>query len=149
MLIHPTILSISFTHNHPLQSAHALSFRPISKGHSASSAHHWHETKLFLDHGEDQTILADREINPTKPDFYRLYDEWRKKELGSDQGKPMFEQMNAEIAAYNDANSGNGGRAAMHIFKGAPSFSSESDPETDGDDALKQKRAKNLRESNQ
>ena len=61
----------------------------------------------------------------------------------------MFEQMNAEIAAYNDANSGNGGRATMQIFKGVPCFSSESDPETDGDDAPKQKRAKNLRESNQ
>ena len=76
LLTHPTVLSISFTHNHPLQSAHALSFRPISattkqmifkyfsKGHSASSAHHWHETKLLLDHGEDQTILADRKILP-------------------------------------------------------------------------------------
>ena len=117
-------------------------FEYFSKGHSASLTHHWHETKLLLDHGEDQTILADREINPTKPDFYRLYDEWRKKELGSDQGKPMFEQMNAEIAAYNDANSGNGGRATMQIFKGVPCFSSESDPETDGDDAPKQKCAK-------
>ena len=117
-------------------------FEYFSKGHNASSAHHWHETKLFLDHGEDQSILADREINPTKPDFYRLYDEWRKKELGSDQGKPIFEQMNAEIAAYNDANSGNGGRANMQVFKGAPCFSSESDSEADDDDAPKQKRAK-------
>ena len=71
-----------------------------------------------------------------------MYDEWQKKELGSDQGKPMFEQMNAEIAAHNDANSGNGGRATMQIFKGAPCFSSESNPETDSDDAPKQKRAK-------
>ena len=117
-----------------MQSAHTLSFRSISaitkqiifeyfsKGHNASSAHHWHETKLFLDHEKDQTILADREINSTKSDFYRLYDEWRKKELGSDQGKPMFDEMNAEIVAYDDANSSNKGRTALHIFKGTPYF---------------------------
>ena len=56
---HPTILKISYNHNHPIESAHALSFWLISsktkqpifeyfqKGHSASSAYHWDEMKLF------------------------------------------------------------------------------------------------------
>jgi len=97
---HPTIFKISFSHNHPIESAHVLSFRPISdgtkqkffeyfhKGHSASSAYHWHETKLFLDSGENQMSLVDRAVNPNKSDFSHLYEEWRKSELGIDNGKP-------------------------------------------------------------
>ena len=156
LITHPTFFSISFTHNHPLESAHVLSFRPISaeirqtifkyfsKGHTASSAHHWHETKLLLDHEEDQSILADREINPTKPDFYHLYDEWRKKELGPDQGKPLFDQLEVEIAAYNNANSDSGGKAAIQIFKGLPNTSSESDSEVETSAPPKPKRIKKV-----
>ena len=85
LLTHPAVLKVMFNHNHPLSSAHALSFRPISpetkelflelfrKGHTAASAHHWHETKLYLDGCEDQIILDDRAINPTKSDISRLY----------------------------------------------------------------------------
>ncbi len=74
---HPTVLKIVFNHNHPIESAHSLSFRPIvditkeaffelfRKGHTASSAHHWHETKLFLDSCEDKLLIADRATNPT------------------------------------------------------------------------------------
>ena len=70
-----------------MNSAHVLSFRPISdevkenylelfrKGHTAVSAYHWHETKLYLDGGEHQTLLADRASNPTKSDISRLYGE--------------------------------------------------------------------------
>ena len=65
-----------------------------------------------------------------------------KKELGSDQGKPMFNQMNAEIVVYNDANSSNGGRAALQIFKGVLCFSSDS--ETDSEDGPKPKHAKKI-----
>ena len=80
---HPTILKITYNHNHLIESVHVLSFRPISsktkqlifeyfqKGHSASSAYHWHETKLFLDSGEDQSALVDRDKNPTKSDFMK------------------------------------------------------------------------------
>ena len=155
LLTHLTILKISFTHNHPLDSAHVLSFRPISaetkelifeyfcKGHSVSSAHHWHETKLFLD-SDDQLTLADRNNNPTKPDFSRLYDEWRKKEMGSDNGKSMFNQLETEISTYNDANCSNGGKAIMQIFKGV-SDSSESELESENDDLPKKKRKKKMK----
>ena len=85
----PTILKIFFNHNHPIESANTLSFRPVSnemkqkifeyfqKGHTASSAYHWHETKLFLDSGEGQLSLVDRAVNPTKSDLIHLYEEWR------------------------------------------------------------------------
>ena len=79
------MLRVIFNHNHQIDSAHALSFRPISletrnsflelfrKGHTAASAHHWYETKLYLDGDEDQPLLADRATNPTKSDVSRLY----------------------------------------------------------------------------
>ena len=73
------------------------------KGHTAASAHYWHETKLYLDGGEDQTLLADRATNPTKSDVSRLYTEWQKQELGDDNGKEMFDKLHTEIDAYNDA----------------------------------------------
>ena len=93
-------------------------FDYFHKGHSASSAHHWHETKLLLDSGDGQLCLADRNINPTKSDFSRLFDEWRKQDMGSDNGKAMFDQLEAEISAYNVANSSTGRRAIMQVFKG-------------------------------
>ena len=115
------------------------------KGHSASSAHHWHETKLLLEYDqENQSLLADRNINPTKADFYRLFEEWRKKDLGPDQGKPQFDQLNSEIAAYINAYSIEGGKAAIHIFKGLPVVSSDSDSEADGDATPKKKKAKKV-----
>ena len=150
LITHPTVLRISFIHNHPLESAHVLSFRPISletkemifdyfrKGHSASSAHHWHETKLFLDSGDGQLCLADRNINPTKSDFSQLFDEWRKQDMGSDNGKAMFDQLEAEISAYNVANSSTGGRAIMQVFKGT-SDCSESEIESENDEPPKKK----------
>ena len=90
LLTHPAVLKVTFNHYHPFNSAHALSFHPVSpetkdlflelfrKGHTAASAHHWHETKLYLDRCEDQILLADRATNPTKSDISRLYAEWQK-----------------------------------------------------------------------
>ena len=141
---HPTVVQVTFNHNHPLASAHALSFRPIApetkeifyelfrKGHTASSAYHWHETKLFLDGGEDQALLADRAFNPTKPDISRLYNEWQKKELGSDNGKPMFDSLQCEIEAFNETCGKLGGKAKLQCFQAGPqiSDSDSDDPES-------------------
>ncbi len=100
---HPTVLMIVFNHNHPIESVHSLSFRPnaditkqsffelFRKGHTASSAPHWHETKLFLDSCVYRLLIADRATNPTNLDISGLYIEWQKKELGADNGKPLFD----------------------------------------------------------
>lgn len=52
LLTHPTVVKIIYNHNHPIDSAHVLSFHPIApetkeifyelfrKGHTASSAYH-------------------------------------------------------------------------------------------------------------
>ena len=148
---HPTIFKISFDHNHPIESAHVLSFCPVSnetkqkifeyfqKGHTASSAHHWHETKLFLDSGEDQSALVDRDKNPTKSDFNRLYEEWRKSELGSDNGKPMFYRLQTEIEAYNTAMGGKGGHAILQRYEGKVKQSDSEDPLDSDQDSPKTK----------
>lgn len=56
---HRTKIQLLFEHDHPLTSAHALSFRPVSdetkqkyyklfqSGHSAVSARHYYETTLM------------------------------------------------------------------------------------------------------
>ena len=77
----------SFNHNHPIHSAHVLYFLETKekfvelfwKGHTAASAHHWHKTKLYIDGGEDQVLLADRATNSTGSYINRLYIEWQKK----------------------------------------------------------------------
>ena len=149
LVSHPTILQISFTHNHPLESAHALAFRPIApetkeeffemfrKGHTAASAFHWNETKLYLDGGEDQVSLADRAVNPTKKDVSRLYSEWQKRELGSDNGKSLFDRLDIEISSYNEANSETGGKAKLQRFE-----KDAADSENDTDDDLEPPKTK-------
>ena len=151
LVSHRTVLKIVFNHNHPIDSAHALSFRPIAvetkesffelfrKGHTASTAHHWHETKLFLDSGEDQLLIADRATNPTKSDISRLYREWQSKELGADNGKPLFDRLSKEISSYNEAHSTSGGQAKLRYYKGV--VCSDEDSDTD-DSSCKKKKSK-------
>ena len=143
LVSHPSILQITFTHNHPIESAHSLSFRPIDletkecffklfrMGHCASSAYHWNVTKLFLDGGDDQLLLAERATNPTKSDVSRLYDEWRKKELGPDNGKKLFDKLEMEIPSYNEANLENGGQAKLQVYQNesVPFYDSDSESE--------------------
>ncbi len=107
-MTHPTVVQIIFNHNHPIDSAHVLSFRPIAPETNMSFFAKGTQlllliigTKLnfYLDGGEDQILLADKAFNPTKPDISRLYGEWQKKELGSDNGKLMFDKLQTEIEA--------------------------------------------------
>ena len=67
LVSNPAVIQIQFNHNHPIQSAHTIPISPetkkaflkqFCKGHSASSAHHWHETRLLLNGNEDQLMLA-------------------------------------------------------------------------------------------
>lgn len=143
LVTHCTIIEITFNHNHPLDSAHVLSFLPVApeikqlffdlfqKGQTASSAYHWNETKLYLDGGEDQISLADRAKNPTKSDVSRLYSEWQKLEHGSDNGKSMFDKLENEIETYNEACGKLGGKAKFQYFEAAQSESSDSDTSDD------------------
>ena len=71
------------------------------KCHTATSAHHWHETKLCLDGGEDQTLLIEQPIQQS--DVSWLYTEWQKRELGDNGnmwqylGKPALPEIHGHL----------------------------------------------------
>ncbi len=133
LLSHKAVLRLEFTHNHPVFSAHALSFRPVhgatkekiftlfSKGHSAASARHAYETELVLQCVEDgrdvQRLLADRAMNPNVKDYSRFYNEWRKNEMGEENGPGMFTQLQAEVEIYNKQNESRGGKAKIQLYE--------------------------------
>ena len=85
---HHCEITLNYNHNHPLKSAHALSFRDISSatiqelnqyfeaGHSASSAKHAHES-LMSEQNEVEQKLSDRALNPNYQDVQRLFYKWK------------------------------------------------------------------------
>ena len=96
LLTHTGVLKLVFIHNHPITSAHALSFRDISEetkqalyslfelGHSPSSARHAHEQALYIQaesEAEAQLCLADCAHNPLIQDICRLFIKWREATL--------------------------------------------------------------------
>ena len=59
-------------------------------------------------------------------------------ELGDDNGKGMFDQLQAEIGAYNDTCGTLGGKAELQCFQGA-SVSESDDSEAENDHPPKKK----------
>ena len=116
---HRCVLKLVWNHNHPLSSAHTLSFRPIGQdtlqrynhyfhlGHGASSARHYHVQKLQIENDEDkiQQLLADRSINPNESDVHRVFRAWRERNYGKDNGKEMFDKLQELVDNYNSENS--------------------------------------------
>ena len=116
-------VDIKHTHNHLVNVADALRFRPIAEdtkakyydlfkqGHSPSMEY---ETNLtFMDNPH---LLADRNINPKISDVYNLFNKWRKTNLGERTGKQLFTDLEQRIHAYNDLHKDNGGKAVVHRF---------------------------------
>ena len=50
-----------------------------------------------------QYTLADRALNPSAQDVCRLFQQWQEKHYGKDDGKPLFERLQAE-AEVNEFN---------------------------------------------
>ena len=71
--------------------------------------------------------MADRATNPTKTDISRLYQEWRSKERGADNGKAL---LDAEITSYNAAHFSQGGQAKLQVFQ-CEASSTDSDSEAE------------------
>ena len=122
---HPCEIQLHYHHNHPTESAHALSFRDVSEstkeayyryfqnGHSAATARHHHELKfsrfnllLSLPKDEIEPALADRSINPQPNDVSRLFLKWRETQHGPANGDKMFECLEAEVKRYNSETGG-------------------------------------------
>ena len=116
--------------DHPIISGHALSFRPVStetrqtffellsNGHSASSARHTHE-HLLMDAATDELkryALADRDTNLSTQDICRLFQQWREKQYGKDDGKALFEWLQAEVNKYAKHREQNG-RAVLQWYE--------------------------------
>ena len=117
---HPCEIQLHYHHNHPTESAHALSFRDVSEstkeayycyfqnGHSAATARHHHELNLLLSLPKDEIepALADRSINPQPNDVFRLFLKWRETQHGPANGDKMFECLEAEVKRYNSETGG-------------------------------------------
>ena len=133
---HPTYIKLLFKHDHPIKSAHTLSFKSVVQetkdayyalfaiGCSAATARHYHESQLLEDPDSTQVALADRSINPNPQDVSRLFDIWRKSELGLQNGKSMFKKLE-EIKLYNEKNGLIGGKATLQIFDSMKSTDDE------------------------
>ena len=132
LLTHTGILNINFMHNHPLTSAHALSFRDILEetkhtfysyfemGHSASSARHAHEQAVYMEANSEadaQTQMGDRAKNPLLQDICRLFRNWRENVYGEDDGKELFVKLQGKVDEYNRKNKAHGGKAFLQWYE--------------------------------
>ncbi len=97
---------------------------------------------MLLDNDDDQLAFADRALNPTKSDVSRLYNEWRKNELGPDNGKELFDKLKMEIMSYNQANQHNGGRARLLVYQDCSNSCNDSDGESEAGKKASQKKRK-------
>lgn len=133
-------VDLIYDHDHPVDSAHSLSFRDVAdetkatfynyfkNGHSAASARHEHELRLQLQSSDPQlleTLLADRATNPNVHDVSRLLAAWRTQQFGPDSGEGMFDCLEEEIRAYNERHREVGGKATVQRFNVSGSAKSE------------------------
>ena len=126
----PCEINIVWQHNHSIQSAHALSFKPVSErtkrrffeyfeqGHSPASAKQLHELNLTTETEEEyaERMHADRSINPTAQDVYYLFRKWREERYGKESGQEMFYKLESIIKAYNDKHQADGGHAFLRRY---------------------------------
>ena len=127
---HPTIIKISFNHNHPTDSAHVLSFQPVAlqvkeayyqlfkTGHLAAIARHTYETWIMLENDERDMmhVLSDRAVNPNPQDVSHLFAEWRSHNLGPKNGIEMFDKLDALIHEYSLQHSKDGGKIVLQKY---------------------------------
>ena len=144
---HKAHVKFIFHHNHPIESAHVLGFRPVaeatkvtytqlfSSGHSASSAHHHYEEEVLKEQG--QGSIADNAINPGVQWVHRFYREWRCNIFGEENGKELFDRLREEVRLYNEQYSDVGGKAILQAY--SETISEERGSESDSDDMKPQK----------
>ena len=119
-------VKLHHTHNHSINVADALRFRPISEetkskyydlfkqGHSPSSAHLEYETNLMYTYNPQ--LLADRNINPKISDVYNIFNKWRQDHLGMRTGKELFIELEKRVNIYNEKNKDIDGKASIQRF---------------------------------
>ena len=115
-----------FNHNHPIESARVLGFRPVdeetkkeyiwlfSLGHSASSAHRYCEEVILQEKGQDG--IADNAVNLDVHWAHHFFRKWRVKTLGADNGKDMLDRLEQEVSEYNTCYNATGGKTKLQWF---------------------------------
>lgn len=138
---HKALIKLVFHHNHPIESAHVLGFRPVaegtkeayiqlfSSGHSASSAHHSYEEDILKEQGQDS--IADSSTNPEVQWVHRFYREWRRNIFGAENGKSLFDQLEKELHTYNEQFGATGGKAIMQTYSAASDILTSDDSDSD------------------
>ncbi len=117
---------LKHNHNHLVQVADALRFRPLSEqskkdyydlfshGHSPATAHLEYETNLMYSDKPD--LIADRNCNPKVSDVYNLFNKWRKCNIGVRTGKYLFAELEKCVAVYNEEYNDIGGKAFIQRY---------------------------------
>eukprot|EP00118_Oscarella_pearsei_P019526 m.208174 g.208174 ORF g.208174 m.208174 type:complete len:126 (+) comp39701_c1_seq9:1064-1441(+) len=110
----------------------------FAKGHSASSARHAYESEQKIscaeNNEETQRVLADRAVNPNVQDYSRLYDQWRKDEMGDENGPGMFTKLEEEIGLYNECNSFQNGKVLLQRYEACLPESDDASSDCSSDD---------------
>lgn len=102
----PCVISFQNNHNHTIDSAAALSKRPISdktinevleyfnRGHSVASAYHTFCFSKMEEHGDKyEEMMADRQYFPTKSDFSNIWNKYFQETIGFRSGKDALETL--------------------------------------------------------
>ena len=146
LLTHTGLLKLVFIHNHPITSAHALSFRDVLEetkhalyslfeiGHSPSSARHAREQALYIQaesEAEAQLRLADRAHNPLIQDICRLFIKWREATYGKDNGEGVFAKLQEKVDRYNSDASAAGGKVILQWYQTPATEYSEHESESE------------------
>lgn len=108
----PCLILFTNDHNHTIDSAVALSKRPIAnetvqeileyfdKGHSVSSAYHSFCFSKMETFGNDyDEIMPDRHYFPTKNDFSNIWKKYFKESFGARSGKDMLDTLNKNLSS--------------------------------------------------
>jgi len=145
---HNVFVKLTFHHNHSIESAHVLGFRPVAEetkqeytrlfslGHSASSAHHHYEEEILQ--GKGQNSIADGATNPNVQRVHRFFNEWRTQVLGAENGKKLFDRLEQEVRVFNECFNDAGGKAKMQWY--CSSQNTDSDVDADQSSVPKKRR---------
>ena len=90
-----------------------------------------------------QYTLADRALNPSAQDVCRLFQQWPEKYYGKDDGKPLFEQLQAEVNKFNIKYREQNGKALLQWYESKtdnPSDNENCDGESNPPPPKKRKR---------
>ena len=130
---HRCLVDLHYVYNHPVDSGHVLSFRPVADavkqeyltlfetGNSAAASRHEYTKQLQLKHDVPtlEHILADRSVNPNCQDIQRLFRKWRENHIGPENGEEMFSRLTLEVSEYNKVHANDGGKAFIQRYRSA------------------------------